>query len=87
MSEHIEARTVNVREVIDEFRGQVHHYTSIFEAVVFMATGRIYVTFKSARIMEIGMNTGLVFRGFPVEFKSVSPYKMGEYNPPLLWHS
>ena len=71
----IEARTVNVREVIDEFRGQVDDYTSFFEAIVFMAPGRFRVTFKSARKMEIAMNSGLVVRGHPVEFKSVSPYK------------
>ena len=73
--ESIEARTVNVREVIDEFRGQVDDYTSFFEAIVFMAPGRFRVTFKSARKMEIAKNSGLVVRGFPVEFKSVSPYK------------
>ena len=32
-----------------------------------MVAGRFPVTFKSARIMEIAMNTGLVVRGFPVE--------------------
>ena len=73
--EPIEARTVNVREVIDEFRGQVEDYTSFFEAIVFMAPGRFRVTFKSARKMEIAMNAGLIVRGYPVEFKSVSPYK------------
>ena len=75
LSEHIEARTVNVREIIDEFHRQVDDYTSIFEAIVFMAPGRFRVTFKSARKMEISMNTCLVVRGFPVEFKSASPYK------------
>ena len=75
LPEQIEARTVNVREVIDEFRGQVDDYTSFFEAIVFMAPGRFRVTFKSARKMEIAMNTRLIVRAFPVEFKSVSPYK------------
>ena len=73
--EPIEAPTVNVREVIDEFRGQVYDYTSFFEAIVFMAPGRFRVTFKSARKMEISVNAGLILRGYPVEFKSVSPYK------------
>ena len=73
--EPIEARDVNVREVIDEFRGQVDDYTSFFEAIVFMAPGRFRVTFKSARKMEIAQNSGLIVRGYPVEFKSVSPYK------------
>ena len=75
ISEHTEARTVNVHEVIDEFRRQVEDYRSIFEAIVYMPPGRSRVTFKSARKMEIAMNTGLIVRGFPVEFKSVSPYK------------
>ena len=73
--EPIEARTVNVREVIDEFRGQVDDYKSFFEGIVFMAPGRFRVTFKSARKMEIAMNADLIVCGFPVEFKSVSPYK------------
>ena len=72
--EQVEARTVNVREVIDEFRGQVDDYTTYFEAIVFIAAGRFRVTFKSARKMEIAMHGGLIVRGFPVEFKSVSPY-------------
>ena len=75
ISEHIEARTVNVREIIDEFRGQVDEYTSFFEAVVFMGPGRFRVTFKSACKMGIAMHAGLIVRGYPVEFKSVSPYK------------
>ncbi|CAB4040591.1 Hypothetical predicted protein [Paramuricea clavata] len=36
----IEARDVNVREVIEDFCGQVDSYTDIFEAVVLMAPGR-----------------------------------------------
>ena len=40
-----------------------------------MAPGPFRVNFKSTRKMEIGMNTGLDARGYPVEFKSVSPYK------------
>ena len=75
LPEPIEARDVNVCEVIDEFRGQVEDYTSFFEAIVFMAPGRFRVTFKSARKMEIAKNSGLIVRGYPVEFKSVLPYK------------
>ena len=75
LPEPIEARDVNVCEVIDEFRGQVEDYTSFFEAIVFMAPGRFRVTFKSARKTEIAKNSGLIVRGYPVEFKSVSPYK------------
>ena len=40
-----------------------------------MAPGQFHVTFKSARKMESRMNTGLIVRGYPVEFKSVSPHK------------
>ena len=75
LSEHIEARNVNVREVIDEFRGQVEDYTAVFEAVVFMAPGRFRVTFHSSRKMEAAEHSGLVVRGFPVEFVPVSQYK------------
>ena len=40
-----------------------------------MAPGTFRVTFKSARKMEIAKKSGLIVRGFPVEFKSVSPCK------------
>ena len=75
LSELIEARKINVRNVIDEFTGQVDDYKSIFEAVVFMAPGRFRVTFKSSRKMEIAEHTGLTVGGFPVEFRPVSQYK------------
>jgi hypothetical protein len=45
----IEPRDVNVREVIEDFRGQVDSYTDIIEKVVLMVPGRYRVTFKSAR--------------------------------------
>ena len=75
LSEHIEAHNVNVREVIDEFRGQVDDYTAVFEAVVLMAPGRFRVTFRSSRKMEAAEHSGLVVRGYPVEFVPVSQYK------------
>ena len=71
----IEARDVNVREIIEEFRGQADSYMDIFEAVVFMAPGRYRVTFKSARKLEVAENFGFTIRGFPVTFKPVSLYK------------
>ena len=40
-----------------------------------MAPGRFRVTFKSTRKMEVALNTGLVVRGLPIEFKSFSPYR------------
>jgi hypothetical protein len=71
----IEARDVNVREVIEDFRGQLDSYTDIFQAVVLMAPGRYRVTFKSARKLEVAENFGFTVRGFPVTFKPVSLYK------------
>jgi hypothetical protein len=71
----IEARDVNVSEVIEFFRGQVDSYTDIFEAVVLMAPGRYRVTFKSARKLEVAENFGFTVRGFPVTFKPVSLFK------------
>ena len=60
LSDHIEAHRVNVKEVIDEFRGQVDDYTSIFEAIVMMAPGRFRITFKGARKMEAAEHSGLL---------------------------
>ena len=75
LSERIDARTVNVREVIDDLRGQVEDYTAVFEAVVLMAPGRFRVTFKSSRKMEVAENSGLLVRGLPVDFVPVSQFK------------
>ena len=75
LSERIDARTVNVREVIDDLRGQVDDYTAVFEAVVLMAPGRFRVTFKSSRKMEVAENSGLHIRGLPVDFVPVSQFK------------
>ena len=75
LSERIDARTVNVREVIDDLRGQVEDYTAVFEAVVLMAPGRFRVTFKSSRKMEVTENSGLLVRGLPVDFVPVSQFK------------
>ncbi len=74
LSDHIEAARVNVKEVIDEFRGQVDDYKSVFEAIVLMAPGRYRVTFKSHRKMEVAEHTGLTVRGLPVDFRPVSRY-------------
>ena len=75
LSERIDARTVNVREVIHDLRGQVDDYTAVFEAVVFMAPGRFRVTFKSSRKMEVAEHSGLHIRGLPVDFVPVSQFK------------
>ena len=64
---------MNVKEVIDEFRGQVDDYKSVFEAIVLMAPGH-QVTFKSHRKMEVAEHTGLTVRGLPVDFCPVSRY-------------
>jgi hypothetical protein len=71
----IEARDVNVREVIEDFRGQVDSYTDIFEVVVLMVPGRYCVTFKRARKLEVAGNFGFTICGFPVTFKPVSLFK------------
>jgi hypothetical protein len=75
LSDHIEARDVNVREVIDDFRGQFDNFTDIFEAIVFMAPGRYRITCKSARKLEVAENLGLLVRGHPVVFKPISTFK------------
>ena len=75
LSERIDARTVNVREVIDDLRGQVDDYTAVFEAVVLMAPGRFRVTFKSSCKMEVAENSGLLVWGLPVDFVPVSQFK------------
>ena len=74
LSAHTEANKINVKEVIDDFRGQVEDYTSVFEAIVLMAPDRFRVTFKGARKMEAAEHSGLTVRGFPVTFRPVSRY-------------
>ena len=71
--EPIEGRTVNGREVVDEFRGKVEDYTSFFEPLFLWPLADFASPFKSARKMEIAKKSGLIVRGFPVEFKSVWP--------------
>lgn len=75
LSSEIDAKDVNVREVIDEFRGQCDDFSSTFEAFVLMAPGRFRVTCKSARKLEIVENTGYFVRGLPVHFHPVSTCK------------
>ena len=74
LSDNIEAQRINVKEVIDEFRGKIDDYKSTFEAIVLMAPGRFRVTFKTARKMEAAEHTGLTVRGFPVEFRPIPKY-------------
>ncbi len=75
LSDRLDIRDVNVREVIDEFRSQINNFNEFFEAFVFMAPGCFCVTCKSARKLEAAENYGYVVRGLPVTFKSVSLYK------------
>ncbi len=72
LSDQIEARDVNVREVIDEIRGQFQDYTSIFEAVVLISPGRYRVTCKSSRKLAILEEASFTVRGLPISFKSIS---------------
>ena len=74
LSDHTEANKINVKEVIDDFRGQVEDYTSVFEAIVMMAPGRFRVTFKGARKMEAAEHSRLLVRGLPVTFRPISKY-------------
>ena len=82
---------MNVKEVIDEFKGQVDDYKSVFEAIVLMAPGRYQVTFKSHRKMEVAEHTGLTVRGLPVDFRPVSRYtwvnvtRLPVLSSPFLW--
>ena len=66
LSDQIEARDVNVREVIDEIRGQFQDYTSIFEAVVLISPGRYRVTCKSSRKLAIVEEASFTVRGLPI---------------------
>ena len=52
-SPQLEARDVNVREVIDELQSQFEDFNSVFEAVVLLSPGRYRVTCKSSRKLEI----------------------------------
>lgn len=52
LSDHLEAKDVNVREVIDEFKSQCDAFAETFEAFVLMAPGRVRVTCKSSRKLE-----------------------------------
>ena len=75
LSPQLEARDVNVREVIDELQSQFEDFTCVFEAVVLLSPGRYRVTCKSSRKLEIFVSTGFLVRGTPVEFKPLSTFK------------
>jgi RNA recognition motif-containing protein len=74
LSDRLEARTVNVKEVIDEFKSQCDNFEELFEAFVFMAPGRFRITCRSSRKLEILENQGFFVRGLPVEYKAVSSF-------------
>jgi hypothetical protein len=44
LPDDLEAKDINVREVIDELRSQCDTFTDVFEAVVLMAPGRFLDT-------------------------------------------
>ena len=71
----LEARDVNVREVIDEFRGQCDNFFDTFEAFVYIAPGRFRVTCKSTRKLAAVESATYFIRGHPVTFQAVSQYK------------
>lgn len=75
LSDHLDAKDINVREVIDELRSQCDSFTDMFEAVVFMAPGRFRLTCKSSRKLEAAEQMGLLVRGWPVEFRPISTFK------------
>ena len=75
LSDRLDARQVNVREVIDEFKSQCESFSDLFEAFVLIAPGRIRVTCKSSRKLEIAEHVGFVVRGLPVEFVPVSTFR------------
>ena len=72
LSDHLDAKDINVREVIDELCSQCDSFTDMFEAVVFMAPGRFRLTCKSSRKLEAAEQMGLLVRGWPVEFRPIS---------------
>ena len=65
LSDRLEAHTVNVREVIDEFKGQCDNFEELFEAFVLMAPGRFRITCRSLRKLEIVENQGFLFVACP----------------------
>jgi hypothetical protein len=75
LSDNLEAKDVNVREVIDEFKSQCDTFADTFEAFVLMAPGRVRITCKSSRKLEVVEHTGFLVRGLPVEFKPISTFK------------
>ena len=75
LSDHLDAKDINVREVIDELRSQCDSFTDMFEAVVFMAPGRFRLTCKSSRKLEAAEQMGLLVCGWPVEFRPISTFK------------
>ncbi len=76
LSSQLDAKDVNIREVIDDFRSQSpDDFDSLFEAFVMMAPGRVRITCKSARKLEIAENFGFVVRGLPATFKPISSFK------------
>ena len=76
LSSQLDAKDVNIREVIDEFRSpSPDDFDTLFEAFVMMAPGRVRITCKSARKLEIAENFGFVVRGLPATFKPISSFK------------
>jgi hypothetical protein len=74
LSDRLEAHTINVREVIDEFKSQCDNFEELFEAFVLMAPGQFRVTCRSSHKLEIVENQGFFVRGLPVEYKAVSSF-------------
>ena len=75
LSSQLEARDVNVREVIDELQSQFEDFSAVFEAVVLFLQGCYRMTCKSSRKLEVFESTGFLVWGTPVEFKSLSTFK------------
>jgi hypothetical protein len=75
LPDDLEAKDINVREVIDKLRSQCDTFTDVFEAVVLMAPGRFRLTCKSARKLEVAEWMGFLECGCPVEFRPISTFK------------
>ena len=75
LSTQLEARDVNVREVIDELKSQFNGYADIFEAVVLVSPGTYRITCKSSRKLELFEAAGFFVRGLPVEVKPINSFK------------
>ena len=71
LPDDLEAKYINVREVIDELHSQCDTFTDVLEAVILMALGHFRLTCKSARKLEVAERMDFLVCGCPVEFRPI----------------